>query len=332
MYTLQMEELEPRQLLNSAGFVFQSSFAPSGRYDFGSTPMTERAPLMRVGGDEARPVAATGHGTVGPENGLSQHFVLPAYEHVSPQTLRFSLISEGTWTFVIIRTNPTSPAEGQATAPGPDNMRNNTPDTPVTLPAVADTSHGANAAAAEVGSGPVVERPSLQPSPRLDTWVGTPAPRLDSQSISGVRLVVVPARERDSTAAVPEPLLWGSLSSPPRSAPAAPVAGPNAEPVEEGPAPVLPRIADVLPVLPPFELSALERGIQRFLGQLEQFGENLTGRGSATGWYLWVVAGAAAVAACEIGRRQLRQPLEAPALAGLGMAGALPGLPGGGRL
>jgi hypothetical protein len=69
--------------------------------------------------------------------------------------------------------------------------------------------------------------------------------------------------------------------------------------------PPSPQAPDVLTVLPPFDLSALELGLQQFLGQLERMGQQLTGHRDGTGLGLWIVAGAAAATACEIARRQL---------------------------
>jgi hypothetical protein len=57
-------------------------------------------------------------------------------------------------------------------------------------------------------------------------------------------------------------------------------------------------------VLPPLDLSVLERGMRAFLAQLEQIGSSAAGGGSRLS--LWVLAGAAAATACEIARRQLR--------------------------
>jgi hypothetical protein len=84
----------------------------------------------------------------------------------------------------------------------------------------------------------------------------------------------------------------------------------------------LPAVASVLTALRPLDLPALERGMQRFLEQLDRIGQRLTGPREAGGLYAWIAAGAAAVLACEMGRRQLRRPAEAAEL-------EIPGLHGG---
>jgi hypothetical protein len=64
-------------------------------------------------------------------------------------------------------------------------------------------------------------------------------------------------------------------------------------------------------MLPPLDLSALEHGMREFLQQLEQLSAPATGSGR--GLSLWLLAGAAAVTACEIARRQLRRSADVPA-------------------
>jgi hypothetical protein len=72
----------------------------------------------------------------------------------------------------------------------------------------------------------------------------------------------------------------------------------------------------VLPFLPPVPLAAVERALRQFLDQLEQVRQSLDGDRGESGLWPWIVAGAAAGAACEIARRQLRQPAGVPALPG----------------
>jgi hypothetical protein len=64
-------------------------------------------------------------------------------------------------------------------------------------------------------------------------------------------------------------------------------------------------VSGILAALPPPDLSALKLGMQQFVAQLEQVGERLTGSRDGMGLCLWVMAGAAAVTACEMARRQL---------------------------
>jgi hypothetical protein len=61
----------------------------------------------------------------------------------------------------------------------------------------------------------------------------------------------------------------------------------------------------ILAALSPLDLSALEAGMRAFLKQLERLG--VPPAGSESGLSLWLIAGAAAVTACEMARRQLRR-------------------------
>jgi hypothetical protein len=68
-----------------------------------------------------------------------------------------------------------------------------------------------------------------------------------------------------------------------------------------------PRISGALAVIPSFNLSALEQGIQRFLEGLDRLGPRLAPDESATSWWPWILAGVAAATACEITRRESRR-------------------------
>jgi hypothetical protein len=92
-----------------------------------------------------------------------------------------------------------------------------------------------------------------------------------------------------------------------------------------------PRLSGVLAVLPPLDVAALERGMQRFLDQVGQWCRPLVGNGDGAGLYFWVVAGAAAAAACEIARRQLKRTALVPAAAGDRAAGTPPIISSRGR-
>jgi hypothetical protein len=70
-------------------------------------------------------------------------------------------------------------------------------------------------------------------------------------------------------------------------------------------------VPDVLAVLRPPDLSALEMALQQFLERLGHAAPHTAEGGDGTGLYPWVVAWTAAAAACEIARRQLRRPAPA---------------------
>ena len=61
----------------------------------------------------------------------------------------------------------------------------------------------------------------------------------------------------------------------------------------------------VLSVLPTLDVTALEQGMRHFLRQLQGVSEDLTGKRDKPGMGVWLVAGTAAAAACEIARRQM---------------------------
>jgi len=66
-------------------------------------------------------------------------------------------------------------------------------------------------------------------------------------------------------------------------------------------------VSGMLNVLPTLDVAALEQGMKHFLGQLQRMGEDLTAKHGGTGLGIWIVAGTAAAAACELARRQLRR-------------------------
>jgi hypothetical protein len=72
----------------------------------------------------------------------------------------------------------------------------------------------------------------------------------------------------------------------------------------------LPLVTDMARALLPVNLSALELGLQQFLAQLEQSGHHLVGEFEEADLSPWIIAVAAAATACEIARRQLRTPAE----------------------
>jgi hypothetical protein len=72
-------------------------------------------------------------------------------------------------------------------------------------------------------------------------------------------------------------------------------------------------VSGVLASLLSFDPAVLERGMQQFLERLERLAPTLGGEQEQRGLAPWVVAAAAAAVACELARRQLRRPAEAPA-------------------
>jgi hypothetical protein len=82
-----------------------------------------------------------------------------------------------------------------------------------------------------------------------------------------------------------------------------------------GPVPQLPapQLSGVITALPSLGLATLERGMQRFLEQLEQTAEGPQPKATCCDPWLWVVAGLAAATACELARRQWKRGTGIPA-------------------
>ena len=72
--------------------------------------------------------------------------------------------------------------------------------------------------------------------------------------------------------------------------------------------PVQPPLSGVLSLLPPLDLAGLERGLRQFVAQLEFTGQSLLKPVQRGEFWPWIVAAAAALAACEIARREFRSP------------------------
>jgi hypothetical protein len=83
---------------------------------------------------------------------------------------------------------------------------------------------------------------------------------------------------------------------------------PAVEVGESSEPPVATATPSIVATLDTVDLSALGRGLERFLGRLERAGEELVGDGE--GLRPWLVAGAAAATAAEIARRQLKRAAE----------------------
>jgi hypothetical protein len=90
-----------------------------------------------------------------------------------------------------------------------------------------------------------------------------------------------------------------------------------------------PHVAGAVSLPLSFDLSALELGMKQFLEQVEGLGQHLGDR-HGIGSYSWLVALAAAATACEIARRQVKRPPVGPALGVTDTAGFPPEGPFGG--
>ncbi len=166
-----------------------------------------------------------------------------------------------------------------------------------------DSSHAISVAGVDPLSFSAAQRLSAASVPRLDTLVGLPTFRLDPQINQAVRFSGAPtARDPEVAAAMLEPAP-ASLTEPSTL--------PRAESSESGSEATLPPLpvtqrGSGLSMLPDLNVTALERAMQHFLRQLHSTGDDLVGKHEKAGLGVWLVAGTAAVAACEIARRQMR--------------------------
>jgi len=126
--------------------------------------------------------------------------------------------------------------------------------------------------------------------------------------VSQAVLVVIPAL---AAAQVPSPSLARAseyVSAPDLSPPRAPVKLPSLAEGGTQQAPDMPLLADMLSSLPYGNLGILHAGIRDFLDRLPGVGNQLLAQTDECRLTVWLIAGAAAAAACEMARRQLRKP------------------------
>jgi hypothetical protein len=360
MANLQVEELEPRQLLNSTGFSHQpppSHVAPAGAF---AGRVVERAPSVDLGGGHAGPVrqGRPGEGGVeiGPSRGTSPHYpggrareapylhapARPDHEKWSTPGASRGIDSRGeSTTFAVAGTDSGAeggaartetsgsgvtrggaglPGAGLDAAGGAETARTEAGPTLPAPPEPADGSSGADVASAEAVAGTPSGRPNVQPLPALESLVAAVGLCVEVQGPPAARPPVGTVREGEGLFYGPDPLVRRYQLSSPGAATTPAAAPPEGGQAGEGPVPPSPQVSGLLTALPPFDLSALELGMQQFLEELEGMGRRLARHPGAAGLCLWIVAGGTAAVACEIARRQLRPPADGPAV-------ALPGSP-----
>jgi hypothetical protein len=290
MRKLQVEELEPRQLLNGSGFSYQPPALHPSAAGIVLARVAERFPYVDYGSARAGAV-------------------VPVVEITPPRSLAFN---------PFIDKDPQVPGPH---LPAPENQGSTRLETrgsgaigvgaaprgddPVTAsgletaraeavailspPGPADGSREANAAAVVAALGVSSQRPNLLSPAPFENMVVTVGFHIDPQALSAVRPPVWVLRERPGVSVTADPT----------------TAARNEEQSEEGPLLPTPQVSGVLAALPPSDLSALELGMRQFLDQLGQAGQRLTSYPDGIGLYLWIVATATAAAACAIARRQL---------------------------
>jgi hypothetical protein len=182
-----------------------------------------------------------------------------------------------------------APATGPEIATGPETVRAEAVAA-LSAPEPAESSRVVNTAAIVAALGTLSQQPNLQPPPLIGNLIGIPGVRLDVQALAAARSTAQTVREGPQVGGAATPV----------------TVGPEEEQAEDRPPLPSPRVAGALSALAPVDLSALELGMQQLLDQLGRKGSSLIGHRDGTGLWLWIVAGTAATAACEIARRQVR--------------------------
>jgi hypothetical protein len=313
MRKLQVEELEPRHLLNGTGFSHQPppplpSFLTLGTV---TIRVAEPAPFVYLDGGRETLI---GWGTLEERETSIAAFVPRPVDYATPEAVETDVgyfvprIADYRPPDLRLAAtdSPEPPASGGLPygSHSPQAAPFRGPQTaevlasailPVaagsgTPAATADASREANAAAVEAVLGTPSPRPNLPPPSPLESQVVITGLRLDVQALSAIR--------PPSVGAVREGLVAGATINPS-------VAVQGGAQSEEGPVLPDPQVSGILAALPAADLSALKLGMQQFVEQLEQVGLRLTSSRDGMVLYLWITAGVTAVAACEIARRQL---------------------------
>jgi hypothetical protein len=278
MSILRVEQLEPRQLLSGGCFAPEPSPRPPADAGSPFAWVAERGSFIDFGHDRYGPDAWT----------WSQPILL---ERASPPVVIVRLLPGGDGP---TRNGPTPVGSGPAAR---DESGAGEPGPAIVVsargPAGTDLPHEAAVAPAPLA------RVNLQPATLLDL-AGAAALRLALPALVAVAPPVAGASGRDE---IPHAL---NAASPGQSIAEAPAATPSPErpPIT---APELPpALSTVLSILPPADLAELERGLRHFVGQLESAGRSLLRPVERVDFWPWIVAAAAALAACEIARREVR--------------------------
>lgn len=279
MSILRVEQLEPRQLLSGGCFAPESS--PGTSPDAGSAfpRVAERRSFVEI--DHHRFDTPIRSQTV-------------AEQHAGPQAPHVPVLRLWSDSDGLPRPGPAPIGGESAISDSPDNGPMG-PDTAVAVRA-PEGSELPRAAAIALPS-------AATPPPRLNLASGI---LFDVAGAAGLRLAV-PA----FVAVAPPVSMWGgrddmAVAPAAVSPPSVRVAPDSAGDCEQwfSQPELPPPLSSVLSVLPPTDLSNLERGLRQFVAQLESTGQSLFRPAERSEFWPWIVAAAAALAACEIARRE----------------------------
>ena len=291
MNLLRLEELESRDLLSS-GYVAPQHFA---------------APSFALGGATGAAVLAErpAHSDFGQGSTFYGWNVMPAGPSwiiplSSAEPAETTVVE---WMVIIVKT----PArQSSVTVAGTD---------PTSVPEVAETPKPPNAdtgtaiAAVDSVTSPTATNSAARATSQtpfvIVPTVNAPTLYADLQGPISTQLANRSVRPADGslgrTGSV-NPLLLDTQS---QTTPAASSGDASGESVAEPPAEPTPTLPGMLAALPAVDLAALGRGLEQFMDRIERVGEQIVGDGE--GLRPWLIAAAAATAACEIARRQIQR-------------------------
>jgi hypothetical protein len=322
MYPLRLEELESRDLLSTSMsppmLVLMRAPAPSG-------PVTEYSTALVMGGSYTGAQAK-------PEFMKAFARQVPLVETVMPRAGPTSSEIAGSFTVVEGFSQPPDSVvqpggvEFHYRVPQPEMLLSQAPsliavatatesaDPPLAMVVIRAGNPGTGLtqapdlprASVDPPSAGVAQRLSLAPVPRLDTLVGVSAFRVDPQTAAAVHTSGAWAVREPDGAAVANELAQVT----PNSANQSPTV-PRAAEADSGMAdealslPQPQGAGAALRGLQALDITVVERGMQQFLQHLQGASEDLIGKRDKPGLGVWLVAGTAAVAACEMARRQM---------------------------
>lgn len=280
MSILRVEQLEPRQLLSGGCFPLQSSPRPIS--DAGS-------PFPRVA--ERRSFVDFGQSHFGSDTPTWTHPFDVRHAGPTLVAVRFPIGNDG----------PPRSGPGPIGGPGVSDIADSGGPTPAAVvagrgPAGMEVPHETNLAAAASAAPP---RMNLPPATLLDL-AGAAALRLTLPALLAVAPPLSPTSGREDVSVAPttgSPGQWLRDVNAVTADPGQPRLAPPELP---------PALSTVLSVLSPIDLADLERGLRQFVGQLESAGRSLLRPVERGEFWPWIVAAAAALAACEIARREFR--------------------------
>jgi hypothetical protein len=362
MCNLQVEELEPRQLLSGTSFSPQPpslSFAADGT---GAARVAERLSFVANGGHSG-PVqqgkSGEGGAMVGPSGSPSlfdgrDPSAFRLHESVPSNPGAARLVAGNRDTFWVGADHPGADLDA---ARGSETARTIAGALLLVPAKPATSSHWTSGTAAEFLLGIPAERLNSQHPSHLENSVDAPGSRDEVQGFAAVRYAVWAATAKagvfgaaanlgkeslerhintSGTSVAPEAKEESVLPSPQVSDARTVLPPFNLSALGLGMRLFLgrverqvlpsPQVSGVLTVLPPFDLTALGPAMQQFLEQVEGLGQRLADQ-HGIGLYPWIVAVVAAATACEIARRQLRPHTGGLAMETNGMSGSLPGPP-----